>query len=91
MALDYDFEIYRLRSVRPDGLVVHECGTGAADLTQARADAQQLARSVIAAGPTGKSWEGWCVDVLNERGQWMLRIPFSPDLLRGQGKTVKDS
>lgn len=79
MRPDYDFETYRLRSVRPDGLVVHECATAAADLTQAQADARQLARSVIAAAPTGKSWAGWSVDVLNASGQWVLRVPFSAE------------
>jgi hypothetical protein len=72
-----DMSNYRFRSVRPDGLVMHEFGASSADLSEAQAQACRLARSLAAAGPQGKSWGGWCVDVTDSSGRLLLRIPFA--------------
>ena len=68
---------YRFRSVRPDGLIMHEFGATSADLAEAQAHACRLARSLVAAGPQGKRWDEWCVDVTDSSGRLLLRIPFS--------------
>ena len=68
---------YRFRSVRPDGLIVHELGAETMDLAGAEAHACKLARGLILAAPEGKDWSGWYVDVLDIFGRWLLRIPFS--------------
>ena len=68
---------YRFRSVRPDGSIMHQLGRTSASLAEAQAGACQLARSLVAAGPEGKSWSGWCVDVVDTTGRLALRVPFS--------------
>ena len=68
---------YRVRSVGPDGFILHECGTSAGNLAEAQARACQLARSIMAAGPEGKVWIGWSVDVTNVAGRPLVSIPFA--------------
>ena len=85
---------YRFRSVRPDGLVMHELGATSTSLAEAQAYACLLARSLVAAGPEGKSWDGWYVDVLDMAGRMLLGVPFTmassvrklPDLTPAGGR-----
>ena len=79
---------YRFRSTRPDGLVMHELGTTSASLAEAQAYACQLARSLITASPEGKSWGGWCVEVIDTSGRLLLRVPFS--MVSGETRHVRE-
>lgn len=64
-----------LQSVNPKGAVVHAVGVPSAGLIEAQALARRFAASLVEAGPEGKNWSGWSVEILDPFGRYALSVP----------------
>ena len=60
----------------PDGLLLDRRGTAVANLSEARARADQIMRTMIMA-PSSEDWRDWILHVSDNEGEEIFDLPFT--------------
>jgi hypothetical protein len=81
---------FTLQTVNPRGAVEQTISVPASDIIEAHALARRFAASLVDAGPEGKNWSGWSIEILDPFGRYSLSVPLPTSSRPRQTASLSD-